>query len=346
MTLGWERPQGRSLQFGLVGTGFVAKVRAEAIAADGRATIVAVSGHHADTARAFAKTHGIAQSCTSWETLVQLPQLDGVIVCNINCDHAAVVRAALEADKSVVVEYPLALSDTEAAALIALAQERGLLLHVEHIELFGGLHQAMLANLPQIGTPRYVRYGTAVPQRPAPQKWTYHADLFGFPLVGALSRLHRLTNLFGAVDSVTSQLQYASATQAGYFTQCRCVAQLRFRSGVVAEVLYAKGENTWRSQRWMEVEGDRGALIFEGDRGTLLSAEGETAIEVGSRRGLFAKDTAAVLDALIEGKSLYVTPQESLYALQVAAAAETSAHTGNPITVTAPYPGATLTAPS
>jgi len=49
------------------------------------------------------------------------------------------------------------------------------------------------------------------------------------------------------------------------------------------------------------------------------------------------------LDALLEGKPLYVTPQESLYALQVAAAAEESAHTGKTVRVVAPYPGATLT---
>jgi biliverdin reductase len=210
------------------------------------------------------------------------------------------------------------------------------------------LHQAMLAHLPKIGTPHYVRYCTAVPQRPAPEKWTYNTELFGFPLAGALSRLHRLTNLFGAVVSVTCQLQLQPPTSdntgnSSYYRQLRCLAQLQFHSGVIAEVLYAKGESTWRSQRWMEVEGDRGAIVFDGDQGTVLSAEEETPIELESRRGLFARDTAAVLDALIDGKPLYVTPQESLYALEVAAAAETSAQTGTPVNVTAPYPGATLT---
>jgi len=339
---GLDFKSGRSPQLGLIGTGFVAKLRAEALVADGRARVTAVASHQPDKARAFAETHNIAQPCANWATLLARPELDGVIICNINVDHGPVVRAALEAGKFVIVEYPLALSAPEGAELLALAQHRHLLLHVEHIELLGGLHQAMLAHLPQVGTPRYLRYCTAVPQRPAPQKWTYHSELFGFPLMGALSRVHRLTNLLGAVDSVTSQLQYQPSS-AGFFTQCRCVAQLRFQNGVVAEVLYAKGEETWRSQRWMEVEGDRGALMFDGDQGTFLSAEGESPIEVGTRRGLFAKDTTAVLDALLEGKPLYVTPQESLYALQVAAAAEESAHTGKTVRVVAPYPGATPT---
>ena len=345
MVLGSFASLGRSLRVGIVGTGFAAKARATAIAATSRAEILAVTGHRLDKTQAFAAEQRIPQAYDDWRMLIQQPNVDGVFVCNVNRDHSSVVKAALEAGKFVVVEYPLALSVAEAAALIDLAEQRQQLLHIEHIELLGGLHQAMLAHLPKIGTPQYIRYCTAVPQRPAPEKWTYSAEMFGFPLLGALSRMHRLTNLFGAVDSVVcrSQFQPTAASNGSYYRQIRCCAQLQFHSGLVAEVLYAKGEETWRSQRWMEVEGDHGALVFDGDQGKLLSAEGETPIELGSRRGLFAQDTAAVLDALIDGTPLYVTPQESLYALQVAAAAEASAQMGEPVKVTADYPGATLT---
>lgn len=332
-----DQPSRQPLQIGLVGTGFAANARALALAENPRAQVAAVTSHSVGKAQEFAQTHEIAAVDDNWQTLVRRSDLDVVVVCTINRNHSQIVRAALEANKSVVVEYPLALSPTDGAKLIALAEARNVLLHVEHIELLGGLHQAMQAHLSDIGTPWYVRYSTAVPQESPPQKWTYHTENFGFPLIGALSRIHRLTNLFGAVASVTCQLQYDSdgATASGYFQHCRCVAQLKFQSGLMAEILYAKGNQTWRSQRCMEVEGDRGALIFDGDQGSLITREGTTAIEVGGRRGLFARDTEAVLDALLEGKPLYVTPQESLYALQVAAAAEKSAESGNTETIEA-----------
>ena len=330
------------LRVGIVGTGYVAKMRAEALQADPRAQLVAVVGNSPEKTQAFAQTHGQTQEIAvsqTWQTLIEQAEIDLVVVCHVNQEHGAVVRSALLAGKSVVVEYPLSLSAAEAADLIALAQQQRSLLHVEHIELLGGLHQAMQAQLPHVGTPAYVRYCTTVAQHPAPQKWTYDAALFGFPLAGALSRIHRLTNLFGAVHQVSCSLQYDGVSQAaptGYFKNCRCIAQLQFRNGTMAEVLYAKGEQTWRSQRWMEVEGDRGALLFEGSGGTFISAAGSRSLEVGSRKGLFAKDTTAVLDALYDGTPLYVTPQESLYALQVAAAAEQSAQTGKTVTVSPP----------
>ncbi|HEY9889311.1 MAG TPA: Gfo/Idh/MocA family oxidoreductase [Candidatus Obscuribacterales bacterium] len=340
MALEFEFTAESPVRVGLVGTGFAAQARVAALQAEPRATAVAVAGHRAESVAAFAQQHHLAVS-DHWQALVQRPDLDLVVVGNVNSAHGEVVRAALTAGKAVVVEYPLALDPVVAAELLAIARDQRVLLHVEHIELLGGLHQAVQTYLPRLGTPRYVRYCTAVPQTPAPQKWTYHRDLFGFPLLGALSRVHRLTNLFGAVATVACQLQYdqgGEGADAGYFRHCRCTAQLQFQNGVVAELLYAKGEHTWRSQRWMEIEGDRGALVFDGDAGQWLSAAGAEAIAVGTRRGLFAQDTTAVLDALLTGKPLYVNPAASLYALQVAAAAAEAARTGATVPVTAPYP--------
>jgi biliverdin reductase len=291
----------------------------------------------------FAATYGL-EVVTDVTTLVTRSDVDLVVVCHVNCDHGTVVRQALLADKGVVVEYPLSLSVAEGAEIVSLAQNRQQFLHVEHIELLGGVHQAAQAQLAHIGVPTYARYSTAIPQRPAPKKWTYHAGWFGFPLVGALSRLHRLTNLFGPVRRVNCQVQYdgvGAIAPADFFKQCRCLAQLEFQNGLWAEVLYAKGEQTWRSQRCLEVEGDRGALVFDGDDGQLLTPTGTVAISVDSRRGLFAKDTTAVLDAIFAGQPLYVTPQESLYALRVAIAAEKAATLGDWVQVEGshPFPG-------
>ena len=55
--------------------------------------------------------------------------------------------------------------------------------------------------------------------------------------------------------------------------------------------------------------------------------------EIGSRRGLFAKDTAMVLDHLTIGTSLYVTSEASLYSLKVADAAQQSAASASAIEI-------------
>lgn len=317
------------LKVGLVGTGYTAKLRAETLQSDRRSHLVAVAGHTPEKTAAFSETYQ-ALALESWETLVEHPDIDLVIIATINRDHGAIARAALQAGKHVVVEYPLALDVPEAEALISLAQAQDKLLHVEHIELLGGLHQALRQSLPNIGTAFYARYTTLNPQHPAPQKWTYNRSMFGFPFSAALSRLHRLTDLFGTVAAISCQARFWD-DESEFYTACLCTAQLNFTSGLIAEVTYGKGKTFWQAERKFEVHGEQGSLIFDGDQGHLIRGETKTAIEVGSRRGLFAKDTGMVLDHLFAGKPLYVTPDVSLYTLKVADAARRSAETGQTV---------------
>jgi biliverdin reductase len=327
---------GSPIRVGLAGTGYAAKLRAEALQADPRATLVAVAGHTPEKTETFSQTFG-AETAVSWRKLVEREDLDLVIISTISRDHGAMARAALEAGKHVVVEYPLSLDPAEAEQLIALAQRTGLLLHVEHIELLGGVHQAAVKSMPALGEVFYARYCTVSPQRPAPRRWTYQLDLFGFPLAGALSRLHRLTDLFGTVATVSCQARFWDAPPPNahppYFTACLCAAQLRFTSGAVAQVVYGKGETFWKEERVFEVHGDRGTLLFDGDVGRIVRGDQSLPVEVGPRRGMFAKDTKMVLDRLTEGTPLYVTPRASLHSLKVADAARRSAETGQTVSV-------------
>ena len=245
----------------MVGTGFTAKLRAPTLQADPRSQLVAVTGHTPEKTQEFSQIYQ-ATAVNSWQELVDRDDVDLVMICTINRDHGPVARAALEAGKHVVVEYPLSLDPVEAETLLALADRQGRLLHIEHIELLGGVHNALKASLAEAGEVFYARYATISSKRPAPRSWTYHPDLFGFPFTGALSRLHRLTDLWGTVATVSGQSQFWPSPQPEYFTACLCTAQLQFTSGAIAELIYGKGERFWKNERKLEVYGDRGTLIL------------------------------------------------------------------------------------
>jgi biliverdin reductase len=313
------------ISVGIVGTGFAAKLRAETIQADGRSHLVAVAGHTPEKTAAFCQGFG-TEAAVSWRKLVERDDLDLVIVCTVNRDHGAIVLAALENDKHVVVEYPLSLDVSEAERAIELAAQKQKLLHIEHIELLGGLHSSIKESLPLIGKVFYARYITMTPQHPAPQRWTYQHSLFGFPLVGAISRLHRFTDLFGEVASVNCQAQFWDS-QPDFYKACLCNAQLRFANGVVAEAVYGKGETFWQSENIFTIYGEAGTLVFTPESGQLIQGENRRNLKVGTRRGLFAKDTDMVLEYLSNGTPLYVNNASSLYALKVGDVARISAET-------------------
>jgi len=322
-----------SIGVGIVGTGYAARTRADAFYRDGRSHVAAIAG------RDLEKTSALAQTCeaaplTDWHTLIQREDVDLVVIATINRDHGAIAEAALQAGKHVVVEYPLSLDVAEAERILDLARAKQKLLHVEHIELLSGIHGAIAQGLPHIGTPFYARYSSLVPQRPAPDRWTYRADLFGFPLIGALARINRLIHLFGTVSRVAAESRFwGNMLPTNPFTSCLVTAQLTFSSGLVAEVIYGKGEAVWQSERTLAIHGEKGGIYIDGEAGTLILPDGEHPLDTGSRRGLFAKDTAMVLDHLTTGASLYFTPEASVYALKVADAVRQAAETGEAVKV-------------
>jgi len=320
----------KSIPVGIVGTGFAAQRRAEALTEDNRAQLVAVAGYRRESLNEFCQTHSV-KGYDSARGLITNPDIELIVICNVNAEHGDLAQIALEAGKHVVVEYPLSLNPEQAQSLVHLAKLHNQLLHVEHIELLGGLHNAIRQWLPEIGEVFYARYSTINPKRPAPQKWSYNKQLFGFPFSGAVSRLHRFTDLFGKVNAVSCHTRYWERETPEQYSACLNNAQLKFQNGVFAEITYGKGDVFWHTTRCFELHGDQGTLIFDGNEGKLVQGEETTPIELGTRRGLFAKDTAAVLDYLTENKPLYVQPHSSSYATRVADAARIAAETGKSV---------------
>ena len=294
-------------------------------------SLLAATGRNFSRSQQFAERYGL-KAVDSWQALVQDVAIDVVVICTVSSLHGEIAEAALLAGKHVVVEYPLSFDLRQAERLIEIAKARGLMLHVEHIELLGGLHLAMRSQLLNIGAPAYVSYRTINPQQPAPKKWTYHRKQFGFPFCGALSRVHRLTNLFGAVSAVSCCTQWVmDKTDDHYFKSVLSSGRLQFANGVVAELTYGKGENLWAYHRDVEVQGSLGAIAFVRNRGTLTTADGETKIEIAPRKGLFLKDTQSFLAYLTEGTPLYVSAAESVYALTVGDALRRASENGQTI---------------
>ncbi len=322
------------MRVGIIGTGYAARARAAAVQRDEQVKLVAVAGRDFHRTSAFAAEFG-ATACPHWLSLLHDQQLDLVFVSTINRDHAPIARAALELGIHTVVEYPLALKVAEARSLVQLAAERGVLLHVEHIELISGVHLLLKRELEGLGKLFAVRYITITATHPAPVRWTYQPELFGFPLMGAVSRIHRLVDLLGPVERVSCQLRYDGPDLPHRYNSCYCTAQLCFANGLVAVLAYGKGDSLWCSQRLLEFHGQRGGLIINGEEAMLLRPGSAHPLETGSRQGLFEQDTQMVLEHLRHGSPLYVNTENMLHALAVAEAAEQSAQAQQVVTLDA-----------
>ena len=118
-----------AVRWGLIGPGAIAQHFAQAAAAMDTTALVAVHGRDAARCQAFVQQHA-PQACvhSGLHALLADPHIDMVYIATPHSAHAQAVRQALLAGKGVLCEKPLAPTATQAQALIALAQERGVFL--------------------------------------------------------------------------------------------------------------------------------------------------------------------------------------------------------------------------
>jgi predicted dehydrogenase len=119
---------------GLVGSGFVAEIHAEAFAHTPRATIRGVASATEEHVRRFAESRGIPAWHTDFRRLVEQEDVDLLCVAAPNHLHRDIVVAAAQAGKHVIVEKPFARTLAEADEMIEQCRRAGVkLMYAEEL---------------------------------------------------------------------------------------------------------------------------------------------------------------------------------------------------------------------
>ena len=123
----------RTLGIGIIGDGLMAKEHSIAwrslravygdLPVDPR--LVVLVHPHAERARAAAEQYGFERSSTSWEDVVNDPEVDVVNIVTPNASHKDVAIAAVRAGKHVWCEKPLALTAADALEMTEAAEAAG-----------------------------------------------------------------------------------------------------------------------------------------------------------------------------------------------------------------------------
>lgn len=111
--------------WGIVGTGGIARQFAADLQLLPNASIAAVCSRDIARATAFAGAFGVGRSFAEFDEFLADPALDAVYIATPNSAHAAQAVRAIDAGKPVLVEKPIAVTADEARTIAAAAAERG-----------------------------------------------------------------------------------------------------------------------------------------------------------------------------------------------------------------------------
>ncbi|HOX45257.1 MAG TPA: Gfo/Idh/MocA family oxidoreductase [Myxococcota bacterium] len=206
----------RRLRVGLIGAGYFGARHASKLGGLPEVELAALVDADPERAERLARTCGAAV-LPGLEAL--RGRVDAVVLATPATTHARLAGALLEADLHVLVEKPLAETRTEAEGLCALAEARGRVLRVGHLERF---NPAFLEAARSLRAPRWLRLerlgpnpGRGLDTDVVREVMTHDLDLLGALGLEAPDEVRAWgTAIFsGRVDVACASLRWASGLE-------------------------------------------------------------------------------------------------------------------------------------
>jgi len=294
------------LGWGLVGASNIAREwMIDAIRAQPGNDVVAVMSSDAQRGAAYAARHGIAAAVTSIDELIANPSVEAVYISTTNELHAPQAIAAARAGKHVLCEKPLAMTLSDARAIVDACRGAGVVLATNHHLRSAASHQAIRRLLHEgaIGQPLFARVFHAVALPEQLRGWRLHKPDAGGGVILDIT-VHDVDTLRFVLDA--EPVEAVAMTQCNGPVEDGVMAVLRFANGVLAQLHDAF--NVAHAGTGIEIHGSAGSIIGRnvmtqrpvGDV-LLRSAEGERDVHL-EHHNLYAYSLAQ-FNAAVRGES-------------------------------------------
>lgn len=113
----------KKVRVGLIGSGFISSIHADALTHCADAELAAVASPTKGKAKAFAKQHEVPLHFTEYRKLLEVDEIDLVVIGVPNDLHCRATVDAAAAGKHIVLEKPLCLNLAEADRMLAACRK-------------------------------------------------------------------------------------------------------------------------------------------------------------------------------------------------------------------------------
>ncbi len=301
-----------TIRTAVIGTGFIGPGHIEALRRVGGVEVTAVASLDLEQARGVASRFGIPKVTSSWEEVVNDPEIDVVHNCTPNNLHFLINRAVIQAGKHIVSEKPLTMTSRESAELLSMLRNSSVVNAVNFNYRFYPLvqHARSLVSNGTLGE-IYLVHGHYL------QDWLYYETDFNWRLEPGLGGPSRAVADIGShwcdlvqfitglrVTSVCADLVTIHPTRkkparaaltfkgeekvaAGKMTNVRISTEdagtvlLRFANGAHGALVVSQVSAGRKNREWIEIDGSRMAIAWDQEEpNTLWIGHREKANEV------------------------------------------------------------------
>ncbi len=264
--------------FGIVGGGMIGAVQAAAIEQITGAKLVAVCGRDEARTAEFAAKFGCT-AYTDYERFLHHPGLQVVNICTPSGTHAELGIRAAEAGKHVLTEKPIETNLEKADALIAACDRAGVKLGVIFQSRFLPAVQRIKQAIDE-GRLGKLMVGDALvkwyraPEYYAPGTWrgTLKMDGGGALINQAIHTVDLLRWMMGPVESAFAMK--AALRYPHIEAEDTLVGTVKFQNGALGMIQATTSAKPGFKRR-LEISGERGSIILDGDAISVWAIDGE-----------------------------------------------------------------------
>ena len=229
------------LRWGILGTGKIARVVAEALAGSETGELVAVGSRRPERSGAFADAFSLGGSHDTYESVIEKPDVEVVYVATNHPDHREWAILAAEAGKHLLCEKPLAVHRADAEAIVEAARRNDVFL----LEAFAYRCHPQTARLLEllrseaIGRVKVVDAAFGYDAGPNPGNYLLVHELAGGSILDVGCYPTSMAHLIARVASgaVTEPVDLAGVAELGPTgVDHYASAVLRFEGGLVARL--------------------------------------------------------------------------------------------------------------
>ena len=187
-----------------------------------------------------------------WQAVVADAEVDAIIIAAPPPLHAAMALAAIAARKPVLLEKPMTLTLADAREIEAKTREQGAVVIIGHTHLFNAAFRRMKRALPEIAPVRRIVSSSG--------NWgPFPADVSALWDYGPHDVAMCIELLEATPTRVSANREVHEKIEGGFGD--RYLINLAFPRDITAEIRI--GNLLRPRRRWMEVQGEKGALYFD-----------------------------------------------------------------------------------
>jgi len=331
---------GKKLHFGIIGAGRIGPVHAETLAFRlPEAEIVAIADMNLEAARAVAERCNIPKVTASAEEIFADKKIDAVLICTSTNTHADLIVQAAQAGKHIFCEKPVSLSLEKIDSSLAAVKAAGVKMQVGFNRRFDSnfMRVRKAVESGEIGKPSLMHI---ISRDPAPPPLAYLRPSGGIFLDMMIHDFDMARYLMGEeVEEI-----YASGGVlvepgfAGEDDLDTALVVLHFKSGAIGTIDNSRKAVFGYDQR-VEILGSKGKIASENRYPNEVVVSGEKCVYTDLPLNFFmqrytesfALELKMFVEAVLEGKPMPVTGEDSRVPVVMALAARKSYDEHRPV---------------